>query len=183
MVFYLEKGHSLFDSVGDQALLISDDVDAFIAEVDGKPSVVAPAHINLGIAIDLPKPDGTFHQQVVDVIGKRDNGSSVDLNTCEVSGPGHDQLCTVWQDPDFDPEQRAVYYARAFENPSCRFSTRICNASPPDERPSSCSDPNIPQVIQDRAWIRAGWEGGGGGSGSRPPNPAPPSAGAATSCT
>ncbi|MDP9028448.1 MAG: multifunctional oxoglutarate decarboxylase/oxoglutarate dehydrogenase thiamine pyrophosphate-binding subunit/dihydrolipoyllysine-residue succinyltransferase subunit [Actinomycetota bacterium] len=28
-------------------------------EVDGKPSVVAPAHVNLGIAIDLPKPDGT----------------------------------------------------------------------------------------------------------------------------
>ncbi len=27
--------------------------------VDGKPSVVAPAHINLGIAIDMPKPDGT----------------------------------------------------------------------------------------------------------------------------
>ncbi|MEO7015971.1 MAG: 2-oxo acid dehydrogenase subunit E2, partial [Leifsonia sp.] len=29
------------------------------SEVDGKPSVVAPAHVNLGIAIDLPKPDGT----------------------------------------------------------------------------------------------------------------------------
>ena len=29
------------------------------AEVDGKPSVVAPAHVGLGIAIDLPKPDGT----------------------------------------------------------------------------------------------------------------------------
>jgi len=29
------------------------------AEIDGKPSVVAPAHVNLGIAIDLPKPDGT----------------------------------------------------------------------------------------------------------------------------
>ncbi|MET0933693.1 MAG: multifunctional oxoglutarate decarboxylase/oxoglutarate dehydrogenase thiamine pyrophosphate-binding subunit/dihydrolipoyllysine-residue succinyltransferase subunit, partial [Mycetocola sp.] len=27
--------------------------------VDGKPSVVAPAHVGLGIAIDLPKPDGT----------------------------------------------------------------------------------------------------------------------------
>jgi 2-oxoglutarate dehydrogenase E1 component len=25
----------------------------------GKPTVVAPAHVNLGIAIDLPKPDGT----------------------------------------------------------------------------------------------------------------------------
>ena len=29
------------------------------AEIDGKPSVIAPAHVNLGIAIDLPKPDGT----------------------------------------------------------------------------------------------------------------------------
>src|SRR5690606_23411143 len=29
------------------------------AEVDGKPSVVVPAHVNLGLAIDLPKPDGT----------------------------------------------------------------------------------------------------------------------------
>jgi 2-oxoglutarate decarboxylase len=28
-------------------------------EVDGKPSVVVPAHIGLGIAIDLPKSDGT----------------------------------------------------------------------------------------------------------------------------
>ncbi|MGK0741019.1 multifunctional oxoglutarate decarboxylase/oxoglutarate dehydrogenase thiamine pyrophosphate-binding subunit/dihydrolipoyllysine-residue succinyltransferase subunit [Leucobacter sp. Z1108] len=28
-------------------------------EVDGKPSIVVPAHIGLGIAIDVPKPDGT----------------------------------------------------------------------------------------------------------------------------
>ncbi|WP_424935355.1 MULTISPECIES: multifunctional oxoglutarate decarboxylase/oxoglutarate dehydrogenase thiamine pyrophosphate-binding subunit/dihydrolipoyllysine-residue succinyltransferase subunit [Bacteria] len=33
--------------------------NVFYSEVDGKPAVVAPAHINLGIAIDLPKPDGT----------------------------------------------------------------------------------------------------------------------------
>ncbi|WP_194383474.1 multifunctional oxoglutarate decarboxylase/oxoglutarate dehydrogenase thiamine pyrophosphate-binding subunit/dihydrolipoyllysine-residue succinyltransferase subunit [Microbacterium luteum] len=33
--------------------------NVFYAEIDGKPSVVAPAHINLGIAIDIPKPDGT----------------------------------------------------------------------------------------------------------------------------
>lgn len=29
------------------------------ADVDGKPSIVVPAHIGLGIAIDIPKPDGT----------------------------------------------------------------------------------------------------------------------------
>ncbi|WP_439591473.1 multifunctional oxoglutarate decarboxylase/oxoglutarate dehydrogenase thiamine pyrophosphate-binding subunit/dihydrolipoyllysine-residue succinyltransferase subunit [Microbacterium sp.] len=33
--------------------------NVFYAEIDGKPSVVAPAHINLGIAVDIPKPDGT----------------------------------------------------------------------------------------------------------------------------
>jgi len=33
--------------------------NVYYDEVDGKPAVVTPAHINLGIAIDLPKPDGT----------------------------------------------------------------------------------------------------------------------------
>ncbi|KZE88983.1 multifunctional oxoglutarate decarboxylase/oxoglutarate dehydrogenase thiamine pyrophosphate-binding subunit/dihydrolipoyllysine-residue succinyltransferase subunit [Microbacterium sp. TNHR37B] len=42
-----------------QALKVFPSQNVAYAEVDGKPSVVAPAHINLGIAIDLPKPDGT----------------------------------------------------------------------------------------------------------------------------
>ena len=33
--------------------------NVFYDEVDGKASVVTPAHVNLGIAIDIPKPDGT----------------------------------------------------------------------------------------------------------------------------
>ena len=33
--------------------------NVFYTEVDGKPAVVSPAHIGLGIAIDLPKPDGS----------------------------------------------------------------------------------------------------------------------------
>jgi len=33
--------------------------NVFYDEPDGKPSVVVPAHVTLGIAIDLPKPDGT----------------------------------------------------------------------------------------------------------------------------
>ena len=42
-----------------QALKEFPSQNVFYAEVDGKPAVVAPAHINLGIAIDLPKPDGS----------------------------------------------------------------------------------------------------------------------------
>ncbi|MFJ4037706.1 multifunctional oxoglutarate decarboxylase/oxoglutarate dehydrogenase thiamine pyrophosphate-binding subunit/dihydrolipoyllysine-residue succinyltransferase subunit [Microbacterium sp. NPDC090007] len=42
-----------------QALKQFPSQNVYYAEVDGKPSVVAPAHVNLGIAIDMPKPDGT----------------------------------------------------------------------------------------------------------------------------
>jgi len=103
--------------------------------------------------------DGTFHQRVVDVVGRRDNGATVDPATCEAKGPGDHQLCAVWTDPEFDPAERAVYYARVFENPSCRFSTRACNAvalagAP---RPASCDDPMFPKTIQERAWTSPIW--------------------------
>jgi 2-oxoglutarate decarboxylase len=42
-----------------QALKEFPSQNVFYDEVDGKPSVVTPAHINLGLAIDIPKPDGT----------------------------------------------------------------------------------------------------------------------------
>jgi multifunctional 2-oxoglutarate metabolism enzyme len=42
-----------------QALKEFPSQNVFYADVDGKPSVVAPAHVNLGIAIDIPKADGT----------------------------------------------------------------------------------------------------------------------------
>jgi len=42
-----------------RALKMFPSQNVFYDEVDGKPSVVAPAHVGLGIAIDLPKPDGT----------------------------------------------------------------------------------------------------------------------------
>ena len=42
-----------------QALKEFPSQNVFYAEIDGKPSVVAPSHVNLGIDIDLPKPDGT----------------------------------------------------------------------------------------------------------------------------
>ncbi|MGI9823188.1 multifunctional oxoglutarate decarboxylase/oxoglutarate dehydrogenase thiamine pyrophosphate-binding subunit/dihydrolipoyllysine-residue succinyltransferase subunit [Agromyces sp. Marseille-Q5079] len=42
-----------------QALKEFPSQNVFYKEVDGKPSLVKPAHIGLGIAIDVPKPDGT----------------------------------------------------------------------------------------------------------------------------
>jgi hypothetical protein len=101
--------------------------------------------------------DGTFHQQVYDVAGEPDNGADVDPDTCRPRGPGFDSLCSVWRDPEFDPDRHAVYYARVLENPSCRWNAWHCLALPKDERPLACGDPDIPQRIQERAWTSPIW--------------------------
>ena len=42
-----------------QALKEFPSQNVFYEEVDGKPAAITPAHVNLGLAIDIPKPDGT----------------------------------------------------------------------------------------------------------------------------
>ncbi|MCX2981987.1 DUF3604 domain-containing protein [Halieaceae bacterium IMCC14734] len=96
-------------------------------------------------------------QAVYEVAGNGANGASVSAADCTPQGSGFAQLCSVWRDPDFDPAQRAVYYARVVENPSCRWSTWQCNAMPAAARPTSCSDPEVPKFIQERAWTSPIW--------------------------
>lgn len=101
--------------------------------------------------------DGNYHQSVHDVAGTRENGATVDLDTCEPSGPGYHVLCGQWRDPDFDPDRPAVYYARIVENPSCRWSWRQCLAREPDDRPEGCNLPFVPKIIRERAWTSPIW--------------------------
>lgn len=101
--------------------------------------------------------EGRTHQAVYDVAGNPENGATVDVDSCQVSGGGYNQLCKVWRDPDFDPGTSAVYYARVLENPSCRWSTFQCNALPEAERPESCSNPELARKIQERAWTSPIW--------------------------
>ena len=42
-----------------KALIKFPSMNVYYDEIDGKPSAIEPAHVNLGIAIDVPKPDGT----------------------------------------------------------------------------------------------------------------------------
>ena len=114
--------------------------------------------------VKLSVREGEVRESVVDVAGG-DGQAGVDTYSCRVWGSGHDRLCAVWTDPDFDPDRPALYYARVLENPSCRWSTWACNAQGIDCRlPDSvregyeaCCDNRIPRTTQERAWSSAIW--------------------------
>jgi hypothetical protein len=108
---------------------------------------------------------GELRERVVDVAGRADADASVDLASCEPRGPGADALCAVWRDPDFDPAERAFYYARAVQNPTCRWSQALCAArgvrcddpSTLGEGLEACCSPEHQRIVEERAWSSPIW--------------------------
>jgi hypothetical protein len=109
--------------------------------------------------------DGKTHERVYDIAGHSDDRADVDLASCQPRGPGADALCAVWTDPDFDPAERAVWYARVIENPTCRWTTRVCNAggvrcddpASVGEGFEACCDAKVPKTVQERSWTSPIW--------------------------
>ena len=102
---------------------------------------------------------GKTHERVMDVACANgavvdaqtnrcpDNGARVDISDCSInSESGSAELAALWQDPDFDPAQRAFYYARAIENPTCRWSTWDA------VRAGVAPRPDFATTLQERAW-------------------------------
>ena len=108
---------------------------------------------------------GNVHEKVIDIAGDTSDSASVNIDTCEVSGPGYDRLCMLWEDKEYDAVQNAFYYARVLENPSCRWSQHECNRQGVNcEQPESvppefagCCSPRISKTVQERAWTSPIW--------------------------
>ena len=108
--------------------------------------------------------DGEAQEQVFDVAcsdgGSVDptshrcpyNGAQVNLLDCSISeGLGAAELKARWQDPSYDPDQHAIYYVRALENPTCRWSTWDAI------RAGVAPRPDLPATIQERIWSSPIW--------------------------
>ena len=108
--------------------------------------------------------DGRTHEAVFDVACSDglapdaethrcpDNGAEVDIADCSITADlGAGELRALWRDPDFDPGQRAFYYLRVLENPTCRWSTWDAL------RAGTTPRPDLHGTIQERAWTSPIW--------------------------
>ena len=107
--------------------------------------------------------DGTTKEQVYDVAWSGDRavdgrgklaavGNTVDLATATYSNSiGTAELKTMWTDPDFDPSERAFYYARVIEIPTPRWTSF-------DElRYGIEMSAEVTRILQERAYSSPIW--------------------------
>ena len=89
---------------------------------------------------------------IVDRRCERPVGNTVDVADASYTNTIGDPLLTAhWEDPDFDPDQRAFYYVRVLEIPKPTWQAhdaKFYGLDLPDE---------IPMVLQDRAYTSPIW--------------------------
>ena len=151
----VKKAYAGGAPMGGDLVAKGDEAPAFIVWAQRDPNAGALQRVQVvKVTAEGEKVyDAACHQGAPDAKTHRcaDNGASVDLKTCAVRGDGAAELKTLWRDPDYDPKQRAAYYVRALENPSCRWSTwaAIRNGTPPR--------PDAQATIQERAYSSPIW--------------------------
>ena len=93
---------------------------------------------------DRRKPDGEGRLPAV--------GNTVDAaNATWTNTIGDPELIAVWEDPEFDPKQRAFYYLRVLEIPTPRWTAYDA------KRYGVKMDPKVPMSLQERAYTSPIW--------------------------
>ena len=107
--------------------------------------------------------DGKTEEKVYDVVWSDDRkpgadgklppvGNTVDVENATWSNSiGEPEMITVWTDPDFDPNQRAFYYARVIEIPTPRWTAYEAKRFDVD------MTDEVPMTTQERAYTSPIW--------------------------
>lgn len=95
--------------------------------------------------------------RTIDTNGKLPTiGNTVDIATATYTNDiGAVSLQGIWTDPSYDPNQSAFYYVRVLEIPTPRWSTYDAAAL------GIAPIPDVPAIIQERAWSSPIWYNGG----------------------
>ncbi len=108
-------------------------------------------------------PKGELHEKVYDVVWSGDRergrdgkvpvvGSTVDVaNATWTNSIGSPELIGYWGDPDFDPKEKAFYYARVIEIPTPRWTAYEA------KRFGVQMDDEVPMTTQERAYTSPIW--------------------------
>jgi len=110
------------------------------------------------------KADGSTAERVYDVAVsggreiasdgrcKQSVGNTVDIKSATWSNSiGSPELIAVWKDPDFDPKERAFYYARVIEIPTPRWTAYEAL------RFGATMSDNVPMTTEERAYTSPIW--------------------------
>jgi len=112
------------------------------------------------VAAAMRDPEGNPLQRLQLIKGWLDSQGKPHVTVTDVAGDsggnGYNDLCSVYSDEAFNPQEPAYYYLRVIEIPTLRWSWAQCLALPEPERPPECSN-DAPKTIQERAWTSPVW--------------------------
>lgn len=108
---------------------------------------------------------GTLHEKVYDIAWSNTKtrkpnrkgklppvGNTVDVAEATWTNTiGHEQLTTVWRDPDFNSADQAFYYVRVLEIPTPRWTAYDA------KRFGITMDKEVPMTTQERAYTSPIW--------------------------